>query len=292
MIGERLGAYRVEERLGGGGMGEVYLARAEEADGGVEAGAPVALKVLHPRLLADPTYLGRFRREVTLGLRVRHGNVVRVLASGTDRMQGLPVAYLVMALVEGETLRAVLDREKTLPEARVRRIGADTADGLAAIHAEGIVHRDLKPDNLFVTPDGGVCIMDLGVARSETGADVVSLPGQFVGSLEYASPEQLRGYPPEAASDQYGLGISLYEAVSGRQPFSSDNSQAVVVAHLRHVPPPLAVEAPGTSPFLSALVETLLAKKPSERFPSAAALAEALRAGEAGAWWRARAGRP
>lgn len=276
-----IGPYRIEERLGAGAMGTVYAARAPGT------GKRVALKVLHPHLVATETRR-RFLREAEVGARVTHRNVVRTLDSGTDRIGGREVDYLVMEHVEGRTLGALLDAWGTIPEALLREIASQAADGLAAIHAEGIVHRDLKPENLMLTNDHRLRIMDLGIAREALAETRLTATGHFVGSLLYAAPEQLEGGEIGAPADLYALGLVLYELAAGANPFHRSSAGAVLRTRLAAAPPPIAQALTGFSPFFSAVIEALMQREPGARFVSAAALRKVLEAGEAGAWWRER----
>src|SRR5262245_51681088 len=195
MRGELLGPYRLHRELGSGGMGSVYLAAVEGDAPGLAQGTKVAVKVVHPHLLATPGFFKRFLREAEIGKAVRHENVVRTLDVDATLVHGKQANYLVMEYVEGRTLREVLRELKTVPEALLRELATQIAAGLAAIHSAGIVHRDLKPENVLVTRENEVRIMDLGVARLQEATVAITREGQFAGSLLYASPEQLRREP-------------------------------------------------------------------------------------------------
>ncbi len=283
---EEIGPYRVLERIGSGGMGTVYAAvRADDPD------ITVALKVVHPHLLARPGFFKRFLREAQMGRRVEHENVVRTLDADAVRIGAETVHYLVMEFVEGRTLAELREDLGTVPEALLREIARQMASGLAAIHASGIVHRDLKPENALITPDQRVRIMDLGVARPTSGEDVLTQAGQFAGSLAYAAPEQFGKQEVGPAADLYSLGVTLYELATGTNPFRRDDFAAVMAAHREHVPQAIEAVVPGTSAFFSDVVQSLLAKVPSARFASAAELAVVLADGERSAWWREREAR-
>jgi serine/threonine-protein kinase len=262
-----LGPWRLEREIGRGGMGTVY----EAVD--TRSSTRVAVKILHPYLPRE-----RFEREARLGREVSHPNVVRTLEFATVGEHAL----IAMEFAEGRTLRGPLD------EARLRDVARQVAEGLAAIHAKGIVHRDLKPENLLVTEGGAVRIMDLGIAKPGDASVALTLTGQFLGSLPYASPEQCAGGETGPMADLYALGVVLYELAAGANPFRASTPGRSLMAQLEIVPPPLA----GVSPFLSAVVATLLEKDPARRFPSARALATALAKGEKSAWWLARGLKP
>ncbi|MHC4342969.1 MAG: protein kinase domain-containing protein, partial [Planctomycetota bacterium] len=277
---QRVGPYRLLEKLGSGAMGTVYLAEEE--------GEQVALKLLHPHLLERRGFFKRFRREARAGQRVKHGNVVHTLDSDLIVVNGTPCCFLVMEYVEGKTLRQLLRELGVVPEALLRELALQIARGLAAIHVEGIVHRDLKPENVLITADHQVRIMDLGIAKSQETSVALTGEGQFAGSLVYASPEQIRSQPVGPQADLYALGVMLYELATGTNPFRSDDAGAVVHAHLEEVPPRAEERNPGLSRFLSEVTATLIEKEPDSRFGSAAELQQVLNRAEQSPWWADR----
>ena len=283
--GADLGPYRVERLIGSGGMGTVYAAHARAQ------GRPVAIKVIHPHLLLRPGVAERFRREVELGSRVEHPNVVRTLAAVTAVVEGRTLHGLVMEVVRGRTLRSVLDALGTVPESLLREIALQAAEGLGAIHAAGIVHRDVKPDNLLLTDDARLRITDLGVAKLTESAATLTGEGHFIGTLAYASPEQCRGEAVGPTADLYALGVVLYELATGGNPFAAQGAWASLRAHVELIPPPAREVRSELSPFVSAVIATLLAKDPRERFVSAQALRAVLADGESGSWWTEGIGR-
>jgi tetratricopeptide (TPR) repeat protein len=291
MEGRQLGPYLVESPLGSGGMGSVWRARVVQAAAGLAPGTPVALKVIHRQILSRHGAVMRFLREAELGRRVRHPNVVGAIDAGSADVDGSQQLYLVMELVEGRTLRMLLDELGAVPEPLVREIAVQVADGLAAIHAAGIVHRDLKPENLLLTPDHKVRIMDLGIARLVEESFQLTQTGEFVGSLYFAAPEHLRGGRVGPPSDLYSLGVTLYELVTGTNPFAFPDPGRVVGAHLNDVPPRADEGRPDVSPFLAEILATLLAKEPAARFPDAHTLRGVIAAGESSTWWAERAPR-
>ncbi|MHC4449904.1 MAG: serine/threonine-protein kinase, partial [Planctomycetota bacterium] len=183
LAGERVGPYTVGETLGSGGMGTVY--RATDDDG-----RTVALKTLHPHLLAARGAFKRFLREAKLGGSIVHPNVVRTLDADALLVRDRQMHFLVLEYVEGQTLDALLSELGTLPEALCRHIGKQVADALSAIHAIGAIHRDLKPANIIITPDNEVKVMDLGVALLVEEAMRLTDVGDSLGSVLYAAPEQ------------------------------------------------------------------------------------------------------
>ena len=288
---EDLGPYRVEEVLGRGGMGTVYRASLREPRHGLDTGDCVALKVFHPTLLDTPVFVERLEREVTLGVRVAHPNVVRAFGQEALGTAERPHRVLVMEYVAGQTLRALLDESGRISEALARTIGLSLARGLAAIHAEGAVHRDLKPENVLLTPQHEVKIMDLGVAHVRDATLRLTRAEAFAGSVEYAAPEQFPGSsaPPDGRSDLFALGILLYEMVVGVHPFRGEGTRQVLRAILHDHPPKAGDVNPQVSPFLEEVIDTLLAKRPEARFDSADALIRVLVEGESGTWWAGRA---
>jgi serine/threonine protein kinase/tetratricopeptide (TPR) repeat protein len=286
LVGRTLGAYRLESVLGAGGMGTVYLGMPAE---GARAAARVAVKVLHSHLFDRPGFFKRFLREAEIGRRVRHANVVRTLdadecVDGADRRR-----FLVMEYVEGRTLRQVLAEDGKLPEALCRHVGREVAAALTAVHAAGAVHRDVKPENVLLTNDHVVKLMDLGVARLSDEAARVSQTGMFVGSLLYAAPEQFaeRG-ELDGRTDLHALGLLLYELATGTHPFQHDDFRAVLRRIADERPRRLGELDPQVSPFFEELVAALLEKDPARRPESADAIARILGEGEESAWWRTR----
>ncbi len=269
-------------------MGTVYLAGTVEGPSPAGFEGPVALKVVHAGLLADPDMLRRFQREAAAGHRVRHPNVVPTLDEGRVEVDGEARYFLAMEYVEGRTLRELLVEEGPFPEARLRPIGAQVAAGLEAVHAAGLVHRDLKPENLMAASDGRVRIMDLGMALVVDASITLTQEGQIAGSLLYAAPEQLRGAEVTPATDLYALGLVLYELVTGCCPYTVMEIAADVEADVQRKPPRLRDEIEEVTPFFDAVVTTLLAPDPTRRFASAAALQRALEEGESSSWWRSR----
>ena len=273
-------------------MGTVYRARTVRSTEALPQGSDVALKVVHPHLPAKRGFLERFHREVSAGRLVRHRNVVPTYDMGEAQVDGASTLYMSMAYVEGLTLRDLLLDLGRVPEALMREILRQVADGLSAIHDAGIVHRDLKPENILVTADHEVRISDLGVARLMEASQRLTSVGQFAGSVLYAAPEQFRGDHVDAATDLYSVGVVAYELLAGENPFRHDASMAVMRAHLEMRPPALTETQAEVSSFLSAVVAKLLAKDPSATLRLRARLCEVLTAGESSDWWAAHERRP
>ncbi len=290
MIGTSIGPYRILAELGRGGMGTVYVVEATTPVEGIPPGAQIALKVFHPHYLGNAEILGRFLQEARLGSSIRHPNVVRTFEGGTaeDPSRGT-LHYLAMELVEGQTLRDLLREIGPFPEPLALLVARQVAAALEAIHAAGIVHRDVKPENLLVTRDHRVKVMDLGVARIREESVRLTRTGEFLGSLPYASPEQLTGGDDvDGRADIYALGVVLYECLTGRNPFVSADPLATMRRHLEEIPEKPGILNPQISHVLEELVMTCLEKKPQDRFRDARGLLEALEGGAASAWWQAR----
>lgn len=290
MIGARLGPWRLVAPIGTGGMGAVYRAVAE-AGASVPEGAAVAVKVVHPQLADDPGHVSRFLREAELGRLIVHENLVRTLGAGEAEHDGRKVRYLVMDLVEGRTLRRLLEDLGRLPEALLREVAAQACRALSAVHTAGVVHRDVKPENVVLTPDHRVKLMDLGVARVLEGGAALTRTGSIAGSLLYVAPEQVRGDELGPAADLYALGMTLYELAVGRHPFAGLSVPALLDAQWKRVPERLDRVDRGLSPFFASLVDALVEKPPERRPRGAAEVVEILAQGEEGPWWRERVSR-
>jgi eukaryotic-like serine/threonine-protein kinase len=270
----RLGPYEIRAPLGVGGMGEVYRARDTRLE------RDVAIKVLPQATAQDPSALARFRREAQAIAALQHSNVLALYEIGVEGA----TTFAVMELLEGETLRARIS-DSPLPWRRAVAIGAEIAEGLAAAHAKGIIHRDLKPENVFLTIDGGVKILDFGLARyrppgpqqEDTRATMATEPGTIMGTAAYMSPEQVRGEPTGAPSDIFSLGCVLHEMIAGRRAFAGGSSAETMAAILTVQPPPLTDLVGDVPPELDRSIRHCLEKNAAERFQSAWDLAFALR---------------
>jgi serine/threonine protein kinase/Flp pilus assembly protein TadD len=273
----RLGPYEVVCSLGTGGMGEVYRARDTRLE------RDVAVKVLPERLMHDPLALARFQREARAVAALSHPNIVAVYDADID--QGMP--YVVMELLEGETLGRLLQRS-ALDWRGALLIATAVADGLAAAHLKGIIHRDIKPENIYLTTQGGVKVLDFGLARLEKAtpsykglsATVTfeTQQGALLGTVSYMAPEQVRGRPADTRSDVFALGCVLFEMVTGQRPFPGETTADVMSAILHGSPPVLSESGSSRPAALDRVIARCLEKEPDRRFPSAAELAVALKA--------------
>ena len=261
------GRYRLERRLGSGGMADVWL--AEDA----ELGRPVAVKVLHERFAQDAQFVERFRREAAAAAGLMHPNVVGVF----DRGQVDGTYYIAMEHVEGSSLKDLIDRGLNVAQAVeiTRQILA--AEKFA--HDHGIVHRDIKPQNVIVDPAGRVRVLDFGIARA--GASEITQTGSVMGTAQYLSPEQAQGLDVAPSSDIYSTGVVLYEMLTGRVPFEGDSAVAVALKQVSEQPAPPSSLNPAVPPALDAVVLRALAKDPANRFTTAEEFSRALDVAEA-----------
>jgi serine/threonine-protein kinase len=283
LIGRTLGnRYVVERLLGTGAMGSVYCARR------IELGTPVAVKVLHPQLATDATFVQRFEREAFATSRLDHPNALRVLDFGED--DGL--FYLVTEYVEAEDLLAIMEAQWPLPEERVVAILSQVLSALVAVHEVGIVHRDLKPENILVlsgTNDEGekvdiVKVCDFGIAkvtrqtltRSRSFAPRPTAEGVIMGTPDYMSPEQARGQAVDGRSDLYSVGVVLYYLLAGQTPFNADSAVGIALQHVSEAPVPPSRHR-HVRPALDAVCLRALSKQPGDRFQTAREMRTALR---------------
>ncbi|MGS2618361.1 protein kinase domain-containing protein [Micromonospora sp. LZ34] len=258
--------YRLGERVATGGMGAVWRCTDLLLE------REVAVKVLLPGLTADPEFTTRFRAEARMLAALRHPGVVAVHDVGRSTLaDGSEVDYLVMEYVDGEPLGGWIRQAGRLDAASTMSVVAQAAEALHAAHLAGIVHRDVKPGNLLVKPDGRVVLVDFGIARSGSTAGITAAH-TMLGTASYMSPEQATGQPVSPVTDVYALGAVAYFCLAGRPPFEGENPLQVALRHQHDEPAPLPA---GTPPAVVALVERAMAKRPGDRYPSAAALAEA-----------------
>jgi eukaryotic-like serine/threonine-protein kinase len=250
------GRYQTEQLLGSGGMAAVWRGRDLRLD------RPVAIKELAGAGLGEPMAAERFDREARTVARLAHPNIVAVYDFGTEDGS----SYLVMELVEGQTVAAML-ADGPLPLVQAVAIAAQTCDGLAAAHAAGIIHRDVKPANLILGPTGVVKICDFGIARLlyATGHTSLTGPAVAMGSSQYMAPEQVNREPVDARADLYAVGCTLYAMLAGAPPFGGDDAISVLQQHLTQPPAPLRQRRADVPPALDALVGELLAKAPATR---------------------------
>ena len=249
--------YRATEKIGTGGMADVYKAVDEVL------GRTVAVKVMHPRYAADPAFAARFRQEAQSAANLVSPNIVNMYDWGADG----DTYYIVMEYVRGQDLKAVIEQKGALPSAKVADIGAQVCGALSVAHGYDIIHRDIKPHNIMVQPDGSVKVMDFGIARA--GNSTMTQTGSVMGTAHYVSPEQAQGKELHATSDLYSLGIVLYEAATGELPFDADTPVAVALKQVNQQPPMPRTINPSMDPNLEAIIVKAMQKNPALRYGSA-----------------------
>jgi hypothetical protein len=273
--GAEFAGYRIERRLGRGGMGIVYLA--------VESGLDrrVALKLVAPDAAADEVFRARFAHESRIAASIEHPNVVPIYAAGEQ--DGIP--FIAMRYVSGSDLgRKLISTGRLEPGRAVALIG-QVAAGLDAIHAAGLVHRDVKPANVLLSGSDSsehAYITDFGVARNVASTSGLTKTGRFVGTLDYVAPEQIRGKEVDARADVYALGCLLFKLLTGEVPFPRDGEAARLYAHLNDEPPAASLFTPMVPKALDRVIARAMAKSPDERYPSAGDLGRAAVAALAG----------
>lgn len=255
--------YKIEQIIGEGGMGFVYLARHKAID------KKVAIKVLRKDMARDRENVDRFAQEARAASSIGNPHIVDISDFG-DLPDGS--TYFVMEYLDGISLSRILDQEKRLPADRICDIASQIADGLAAAHECGIVHRDLKPDNIFLVPRGGVDdfvkILDFGIAKVQSTEEKLTMAGAVFGTPHYMSPEQSAGTPVDARTDIYSLGVMMYELQCGQLPFNADNFMAILSQHMYQAPTPIREIYPDCSPSLEAVILKCMSKKPEGRYAS------------------------
>jgi tetratricopeptide (TPR) repeat protein len=273
-------------------MGTVYRARSEEDGPAGPAGSVVAVKVFHAHLAYVERAFERFEREAEIGMRIRHPNVVRTYEVGREQVDGETVHFMAMELIEGQTLADLRRELGTVPETLRAQIADQVLAALAEIHALGIVHRDVKPENIVLTPDYRVLLMDLGIARLRQHGHTLTEAGEFVGSLVFAAPEQFDGAGDVGPSaDLYAFGVVLFELATGRSPFDVSDLGALLRAKVQGSLPHPRTFAPEVDAFWDELITVATRTRPEERFASAVQMRDVLREGEASEWWQARRAR-
>lgn len=267
LTGATLGDFEVQRRLGQGGMGEVYLARQ------VSLNRSVALKVLRPELLANPTYAARFEAEAYAAAKLNHPNIVHIYSLG--EFDG--TRFIAMEYVQGTNLRELIQKRGTPELVQCLSIMKQAGLGVGAAGEDGLIHRDIKPENLLLTRKGQVKVADFGLCRpSDSESHHLTQTGTTLGTPMYMSPEQVQGLPVDHRSDLYSLGITFYHMLAGEPPFRAETSLALALKHVRDKPTSLAVHRPDLPAELVALVMKLIEKDPARRFQSAAEMLKEL----------------
>jgi Protein kinase domain len=269
--GSRIAGYRLEERIGQGGMAVVFRARDEQL------GRLVALKILAPTLAGDAEFRRRFTSESRAAAAIDDPHIVPVFAAG----EADGVLFIAMRYVAGGDAQSLLNREGPLPPDRVAAIISPVASALDAAHRAGLVHRDVKPSNMLMDvlpgrPDH-VYLSDFGLSKAVASTSGVTRAGTVLGTLDYISPEQIAGKPVDGRADQYALACSAFQLLAGAPPFRRDEPTAAMYAHLSESPPQLASRRPGLPPEVDGVLSKALAKAPGDRYGSCAQFADALR---------------
>jgi len=257
--GDQLGPYRIEELIARSGMASIYRA----AD--MRNGRPVAVKVPHPEMEADPALFDRFMREIEIGEKLDHPGVMKVLDHGEPGH-----VYMVMEWVPGRLLRKVMAENRKLPMERARAIAIAICDALDYIHRNGVVHRDLKPENIMIDGQDRIKLIDFGIA-GKAGARRLTFGklSQIAGTPDYISPEQVKGKRGDGRSDIYALGVILYEMATGETPFAGPNPFAVMNDRLVNNPVPPRELNPEVSPQFQEAIYRALEREPQNRYSTA-----------------------
>ena len=269
ILGER---YQLGQMIGTGGMADVYLAQD------LRLSREVAVKILRSDLARDPAFVARFNKEALAAAALNHPGIVSVYDSGQEQTKSGAMPYIVMEYVEGQTLREILHQGDRLPFGRAVEVIEGVLAALAYSHKQGIVHRDIKPGNIMITEGGEIKVMDFGIARalSDVGATLTST-WNIVGTAQYLSPEQATGGQADLRSDLYSVGCLFYELISGRPPFSGETPVAIAYQHVSATPASITSVEPSLDPALNSFFAVALAKSPTDRYQSAAAMLKDLK---------------
>jgi serine/threonine-protein kinase len=261
MVGEVLSdRYEVEELVGTGGMSSVFRAHDRLLD------RKVALKVLHQQFGEDADYVERFRREARAVAALSHPNIVTVIDRGEHENR----QFIVFEYIDGENLKALIERRGAAPVATALELAMQIARGLSFAHQQGLVHRDVKPQNVLLNGDGQAKVTDFGIARSLDVQHGMTQTGTVLGTSDYIAPEQAQGQRVDEHTDVYSLGVVLYELLTKEVPFPGENFVAVAMRHINEEPPPIRDKRPDVSPRLEAAVQRAMAKRPEDRFQTMA----------------------
>lgn len=256
--------YRITERIGLGGMAEVY--RAQDS----VLGRSVAVKVMLPQYANDPTFTARFRQEAAAAANLQSPYIVNVYDWGQDGETN----FMVMEFVRGTDLKNAINQRGAINQRKVAEIGSQVCQALSVAHGMDIIHRDIKPQNIMIQPDGNVKVMDFGIARAKNST--LAKTSAVLGTAHYISPEQAQGKELTPPSDIYSLGVVLYESATGKLPFDGPDSVSVAMKQVQENPQPPRVVNPEISPDLEAIILKAMAKKPEERFATALDMRRAL----------------
>ena len=258
------GRYEIGDALGFGGMSEVRRGRD------TVLGRDVAVKIMRPELARDESFYQRFRREAQNSASLNHPSIVAIYDQGEEPTADGALPYIVMEIVEGDTLRDIVKMDGAMDIDRSLGVMADVCGALDFSHKKGIIHRDVKPANIMISRDGAVKVMDFGIARAVSDAtSTLTKTSSVLGTAQYLSPEQARGETVDARSDLYSAGCVLYEMVTGEPPFTGESPVAVAYQHVRETPQPPSSVNPQVSRYVDAVIMQAMAKNPENRYASA-----------------------
>ena len=257
--------YRATEKIGSGGMADVYKAVDEVL------GRTVAVKVLHPRYAAEPNFVARFRQEAQAAANLSHPNIVNMYDWGREG----ETYYIVMEYVNGTDLKTLASQQGALDPSKCAEYAAQVCSALSVAHGYDIIHRDIKPHNIVLTPDGTIKVMDFGIARA--GNSTMTQTNSVLGTAQYISPEQAQGKALGPTSDLYSLGVTLYELTTGKLPFDADTPVATALAQVNEEPVPPRQVRGSIPPALEAVILRAMRKNPAERYQSAAEMRDDLK---------------
>src|SRR5690349_20942499 len=263
--GDVFAGHRIEAVAGRGGMGVVYRAIQIDLD------RPVALKVIAPHLAQDEGFRERFVAESRIAAAIDHPHVLPIYYAGSSD----GTLYIAMRFVDGSDLRHAIRAEGSIEPGRAARIVDQVGSALDAAHARGLIHRDIKPANVLLGAGDHVYLTDFGLTKRLGASTGVSRSGQWVGTLGYVAPEQIRGERIDARADGYALGCVLFHALTGQAPYLRETEEATLWSHLHDPPPPASMLTPGVPEAFDGVIERALAKDPDDRFPSAGDLGRA-----------------
>jgi serine/threonine protein kinase len=264
-VGETIGPYKIVAQVGQGGMATIFKAYQTNLD------RYVALKVMHPALKEDHSFVMRLQREATVIAKLSHPNIVAV--HDFREYEGIP--FLVLQYIEGKTLKDVL-KEQKLNTQQILNIVRPVADALSYAHARGVLHRDVKPSNILIDNEGHVYLSDFGLARIAQSGESTASQDMMIGSPHYLSPEQAKSEPVDVRTDVYSLGVVLYEMFTGRVPFKAETTYATILAQINDPPPPPRSINPKVPPAVEQVILKALAKNPNDRYPSVREMMRAL----------------
>jgi eukaryotic-like serine/threonine-protein kinase len=265
--GDQIDQYQLEELVARSGMASIFKARD------TLSGETVALKIPHMQFESDVVFFERFQREEEICQRLDHPNIVKVF-----KPRNKTGVYVAMEYVEGKSVRALLDEQRPLPQARALAIAQQICEALVYLHEHGVVHRDLKPENILLTAEGTIKILDFGIALDRAARRLTWFGlSSTLGTPDYIAPEQIGGRRGDARTDVYAAGTMLYEMLTGHLPFSGPNAFALMRAKTHDEPKPPTYYVPGFDPSLEAIILKAIARAPRDRYQSAAELLQDLR---------------